>query len=120
MRISDWSSDVCSSDLQRQINYTRSNESEADRIGIRTMARSGYDPEAMAQMFERMQALERSNQGGAKQRTPDYLRSHPVTTTRIAEAKTRAAKMERSEEHTTELQSLMRISYAVFCLDKKN
>src|SRR3546814_5091684 len=100
MRISDWSSDVCSSDLiaaQRQINYTRSNESEADRIGIRTMARSGYDPEAMAQMFERMQALERSNQGGAKQRTPDYLRSHPVTTTRIAEAKTRAAKMENRD-----------------------
>src|SRR3546814_674429 len=82
---------------QRQINYTRSNESEADRIGIRTMARSGYDPEAMAQMFERMQALERSNQGGAKQRTPDYLRSHPVTTTRIAEAKTRAAKMENRD-----------------------
>ncbi|GAB3302756.1 M48 family metalloprotease [Luteimonas notoginsengisoli] len=81
---------------QRQINYTRSNESEADRIGIRTMARSGYDPLAMAQMFERMQALERSNQGGEKERTPDYLRSHPVNTTRIAEAKQRAAKMEES------------------------
>src|SRR3546814_14763895 len=44
-----------------------------------------------------MQALERSHQGGAKQRTPDYLRSHPVTTTRIAEAKTRAAKMENRD-----------------------
>src|SRR3546814_15852470 len=44
-----------------------------------------------------MQALERSNQSGAKQRTPDYLRSHPVTTTRIAEAKTRAAKMENRD-----------------------
>src|SRR5690606_36590310 len=76
---------------QRQINYTRSNESEADRIGIRTLARSGYDPAAMARMFERMQALERSNRGGEKERTPDYLRSHPVTTTRIAEAKQRAA-----------------------------
>src|SRR5690606_31045551 len=76
---------------QRQINYTRSNESEADRIGIRTLARSGYDPAAMARMFERMQALERSNRGGEKERTPDYLRSHPVTTTRMAEAKQRAA-----------------------------
>jgi predicted Zn-dependent protease len=86
---------------QRQINYTRSNESEADRIGIRTMARSGYDPAAMARMFERMQALERGNQGGEKDRTPDYLRSHPVTTTRIAEAKQRAAKMENGESRFT-------------------
>lgn len=82
---------------QRQINYTRSNESEADRIGIRTLSRSGYDPEAMARMFERMQALERSNRGGEKERTPDYLRSHPVTTTRIAEAKERAARVEASD-----------------------
>ena len=49
---------------QRQINYTRSNESEADRLGIRTLVRSGYNPDAMAEMFERMQALERSNRGG--------------------------------------------------------
>lgn len=86
---------------QRQINYTRSNESEADRIGIRTLARSGYDPGAMAQMFERMQALERGNQGGEKERTPDYLRSHPVTTTRIAEAKQRAANLEGGDTRFT-------------------
>jgi predicted Zn-dependent protease len=86
---------------QRQINYTRGNESEADRLGIRTLVRSGYDPDAMASMFERMQALERSNQGGEKERTPDYLMSHPVTTTRIAEAKQRAAKMATSEARFT-------------------
>jgi beta-barrel assembly-enhancing protease len=39
---------------QRQIDYTRSNESEADRIGIQTLARGGYDPGAMADFFERM------------------------------------------------------------------
>jgi beta-barrel assembly-enhancing protease len=82
---------------QRQINYTRGNESEADRLGIRTLVRSGYDPGAMASMFERMQALERSNQGGEKERTPDYLMSHPVTTTRIAEAKERANQMSRNQ-----------------------
>ncbi|WP_312915428.1 M48 family metalloprotease, partial [Stenotrophomonas sp.] len=38
---------------QRQINFTRSNESEADRLGIRTLARSGYDVDAMAGFFER-------------------------------------------------------------------
>ena len=81
---------------QRQINYTRSNESEADRIGIRTLARSGYEPEAMATMFERMQSVSRTNQGGERERLPDYLKTHPVTTTRISEAKERAERMARN------------------------
>lgn len=80
---------------QRQIDYTRSNESEADRLGIRTLARSGYDPSAMADMFARMQALSRTNQGGERERTPDYLKTHPVTTTRISEAKERAEQLEK-------------------------
>ena len=86
---------------QRQINYTRSNESEADRIGIRTMVRAHYDPADMATMFGRMLALERSNRGGDKDQIPDYLRSHPVTTTRIAEAKERAAQMEAAAPEFT-------------------
>jgi len=81
---------------QRQIDYTRSNESEADRLGIRTLARSGYDPEAMARMFERMQAASRTNQGGERERVPDYLRTHPVTTTRISEARMRAEQLTRN------------------------
>lgn len=81
--------------VQRQIDYTRSNESEADRLGIRTLARSGFDPEAMAGMFERMQALSRTNQGGERERLPDYLKTHPVTTTRISEAKERAEQLTR-------------------------
>jgi len=81
---------------QRQIDYTRSNESEADRLGIRTLARSGYDPEAMARMFERMQATSRTNQGGERERVPDYLRTHPVTTTRIGEARMRAEQLTRN------------------------
>ena len=81
--------------LQRQIDYTRSNESEADRLGIRTLARSGYDPDAMATMFERMQAVSRTNQGGERERLPDYLRTHPVTITRISEARDRAERLGR-------------------------
>lgn len=80
---------------QRQINYTRENEAEADRLGIRTLARSGYDPNAMASMFARMQAVSRINQGGERERAPDYLRSHPVTTTRISEVKERAETIAR-------------------------
>ena len=80
--------------VQRQIDYTRSNESEADRLGIRTLARSGYDPKAMAVMFERMQAATRVNRGSEENRAPDYLLTHPVTTVRIAEAKERASRVE--------------------------
>lgn len=79
--------------MQRQIDYTRANESEADRIGIRNLDRAGYDPGAAAAMFQRMQASFRSNRGGDRERTPDYLQTHPVTTTRIAEAKERAAQL---------------------------
>lgn len=78
---------------QRQIDYTRSNEAEADRIGIRTLSRSGYDPEGMASFFERMQAASRGNQGGDRYRAPDYLLTHPVTALRITEARERAAKL---------------------------
>ncbi|KAF1687784.1 peptidase [Pseudoxanthomonas broegbernensis] len=78
---------------QNQINYTRSNESEADRIGIRTLSRSGYDVDAMAGFFERMSFAMRGNQGGYS--APDYLRTHPVNTTRIGEAKQRAEQLRR-------------------------
>jgi len=74
---------------QRQINFTRASEHEADRIGIQILSRTGYDPLAMASFFGRLQRASRSQGIGL----PDYLRSHPVTTTRIAEAKERASKM---------------------------
>ena len=76
---------------QRQINYTRSNEHEADRIGIQTLARAGYEPLAMADFFARMERAMRGNQGGWQ--APEYLRTHPVSTTRISEAKDRANKL---------------------------
>ncbi|KAF1689402.1 M48 family metalloprotease [Pseudoxanthomonas koreensis] len=78
---------------QNQINYTRSNESEADRLGIRTLSRSGYDVDAMAGFFERMSFAMRANEGGYS--APDYLRTHPVNTTRIGEAKQRAEQIKR-------------------------
>lgn len=74
---------------QRQINHTRSSEHEADRIGIQILARTGYDPGAMADFFGRMQRAMRSQGEGP----PEFLRTHPVTTTRIAEAKDRAEKL---------------------------
>lgn len=80
---------------QRQIDYTRSNEAEADRVGIRTLYRAGYDVDAMAGFFERMSQAMRGNRGGDRERTPDYLQTHPVTTTRISEARQRAEQITR-------------------------
>ena len=74
---------------QNQINFTRDNEYEADRIGIRTLYQSGYDPSGMAAFFGKMQRLER-NYG---KEVPELLRTHPLSTNRIAEAKARATQM---------------------------
>lgn len=82
---------------QRQINYTRSQEAEADRLGIRTLALSGYDPFAMATFFQRLQWSSRADEAG--EQTPDFLRSHPLTSTRISEAKTRAEQLEHGIAH---------------------
>ncbi|MEZ5463828.1 MAG: M48 family metalloprotease [Lysobacteraceae bacterium] len=71
---------------QRQINYTRTSEQEADRVGIRTLARAGFEPMAMADFFQTMQRLTR----GEGVTVPEYLRTHPLTTSRISEAKDRA------------------------------
>ncbi len=79
--------------LQRQINHTRSSEAEADRIGIQTLHRAQYQATAMADFFERMATASRGNSGGYQ--VPDYLRSHPVTTTRISEARERAARIDK-------------------------
>ena len=72
---------------QNQVNYTRSHEIEADRLGIRTMADAGFDPDGMASFFQRLEQQSRLYGAGL----PEILRTHPVNTTRIAEARTRAA-----------------------------
>ncbi len=76
---------------QLQINYTRDNEFEADRVGIQTLKKAGFDVTSMASMFGRMQTAFRT---GAGADVPQYLRTHPITTTRIAEAKTRAQNLQ--------------------------
>src|SRR3546814_9622429 len=91
MRISDWSSDVCSSDLALRI------------VGDALEVRAATDEHHLApDRPDEMQVLQR----------PADLPHHRVETLPYH-------RDERSEEHTSELQSLMRISYAVFCLKKK-
>ena len=72
---------------QQQINFTRSNEHEADRIGIGALADAGYDPHGMASFFE---VMARQQPASLEMRAPEFLRTHPITTDRIAEARMRA------------------------------
>src|SRR3546814_4723745 len=106
MRISDWSSDVCSSDLfgeHFRFGFAFQIELvdalfQRDAHFVRRLADAGKND-----------ALRRdARRDGAQQ----FARRHDVR----AQAQLR---QRRSEEHTSELQSLMRISYAVFCLKKK-
>jgi predicted Zn-dependent protease len=77
--------------LQKSINFTRKDETEADRVGIQTLARAGFDPNAMADFFGRMEDTMRAGSGGND--VPELLQDHPVTTTRISDAKSRAGAL---------------------------
>ncbi|MET0026809.1 MAG: M48 family metalloprotease [Candidatus Thiodiazotropha sp.] len=72
--------------IQEQISFTRSNEKEADTVGIRILANSDFDPRAMPVFFERLTHASRLYESGI----PEILRTHPVTTNRIADALGRA------------------------------
>lgn len=72
--------------VQKQLNFTRAHEEEADRVGIRILADSGYDPRGMPTFFERLQNWNRLNETSL----PEFLRTHPITTRRIAESTARA------------------------------
>jgi predicted Zn-dependent protease len=72
--------------IQMQIDFTRSNEQEADRFGLKTLARAHFDPRSMPVFFERLQQASRYYGAGA----PEFLRTHPVTASRIADTRGRA------------------------------
>jgi predicted Zn-dependent protease len=72
--------------IQTQINFTREHEYEADRIGFQRLDAGGFDVNAMATLMDRLQKSSRFADGGA----PSYLRSHPITYERVAEAQSRA------------------------------
>jgi predicted Zn-dependent protease len=72
---------------QGQLNFSRDMEREADRIGFAVLDQAGFAPAGMALMFEKLDQANRLNDSGSY----PYLRSHPLTTERVAEARTRAS-----------------------------
>src|SRR3546814_10300170 len=97
MRISDWSSDVCSSDLL-------ADRGARELVGLQLARREFAEQLLLPRVGGRLDAVEEDLAEGVAQAAVVFGRIVAV----------------RSEEHTSELQSLMRISYAVFCLKKKN
>lgn len=83
---------------QMEINFTRADESEADRVGIQTLAKANYDPDAMAGFFARMQQALRP--GFDENDVPALLMDHPVTIERISEAKARAETLKKDMQAT--------------------
>lgn len=77
--------------MQNMIDYTREHEREADRVGLTLLERGGYDVRGMASFFERMLRANRLNE--FKGTTPSYLRTHPLTTERIADMQDRIDRM---------------------------
>src|SRR3546814_1644873 len=106
LRISDWSSDVCSSDLARR-------DARRARHG-RDHARAADHGDAVRRL---PRGLPRSDRAAAARRRD--LRRNPHHLGYLP-AMLPVDLRRRSEEHTSGLQSLMRTSYAVFCLKKKN
>lgn len=74
--------------MDQQLRYSRQNEQEADRIGIETLYKAGMDPAAAPAMFERM--LRAGRFSGS--RLPEFLRTHPLTEKRVADARNRLEK----------------------------
>src|SRR3546814_1376389 len=113
MRISDWSSDVCSSDLSTISR--RAPLSLADHAGSHVRLLH-WGTEAARRQSRQRQTTRHALAVDARH---TGNRRHPRASADPATSRA-APRTPRSEEHTSELQSLMRISYAVFCLKKKN
>jgi len=71
--------------IQRQLNFSRDAEREADRVGFQIMSAAGFDTSGMVAFFGRLQSASRSY----SDLTPAYLRSHPLTSERIADIQAR-------------------------------
>jgi predicted Zn-dependent protease len=76
--------------VQTQLSYSRDFEREADRIGFQALEGAGFDAYSMGTFFEKMQRGTRLADDGS---IPGYLRTHPITTERIADAQNRAASL---------------------------
>ena len=97
---------VQAGNVQMQLDYSRAHEAEADNLGMQTLVNACFDPNAMPRFFERLQIAGRFYGGN---QIPEFLRTHPITVSRIADARGRAANLEpRPQIRDTKKFYLMR------------
>ncbi|MBS7325028.1 MAG: M48 family metallopeptidase [Thiopseudomonas sp.] len=87
--------------IQEQQRFSRQNEQEADRIGLHNLARAGYDPRAMPNMFERLLRQYRYDR-----MPPEFLMTHPLTESRISDTRSRAEQLATRSASTGKQDSL--------------
>src|SRR3546814_6636626 len=115
MRISDWSSDVCSSDLGlfgQAVAYASVPSAVSAPMAMSGMTDSGMSEDCMKMMAQQQQPAQKPCKG----MTLACIAAMGCVVPMAVRNDAPALAARRSEEHTAELQSLMRISYAVFCL----
>src|SRR3546814_5512635 len=115
MRISDWSSDVCSSDLERERDVVRRGEHVSGLAIDDDQLSFTQHAARIAQTDDRRDAEAACEDRGMRQRAAIFGNERGDVQLREQDDVGRRDVV-RSEEHTSELQSLMRISYAVFCV----
>ena len=87
------------------LRYSRTNEQEADRVGMQTLVEAGFDPHAAPTMFERMMQASRYS---SADRMPEFLRTHPLSENRIADTRNRARQYPKRAPSTSLDYQLMR------------
>lgn len=105
--------------VQMQIDFTRGNEQEADRVGLAVLYQSGFETRAMPRFFERMQEASRFSVGNS---IPEFLRTHPLTQSRIADTRGRAdsyprRQTEPDEERYRHIRARLRVRAAEYADD---
>lgn len=89
--------------MQNQLNFSRAMESEADRMGYSLMSPAGFAPQGFVSMFGKLQQASRLNDNGSW----PYLRSHPLTTQRIADMDSRIPPGKRAADPVPTLEHVM-------------
>lgn len=108
-------STVAGSSAQQQINFTRSNEKEADRIGINLLINAEFNPHGMPAFFDTMDKQSRLHGDSI----PEFLRSHPVNPARIADANHRASQYPKTLSKSSTTYHLLRARLKVLATEDK-
>lgn len=103
-------STAVATNIDQQLSYSRAHEQEADRIGLELLASANFDPRAMVSFFSVLQKQNRISES----RAPEFVRTHPLTTSRIADTEGRAQSYPPANAPENPLFQLIQARAAIF------